>query len=187
MMDSSDDDDEEDEEEMEEEKYKDLPPGFLKNIKKNKAKADSMQSRIDHLEGQLAVAAQLLVRADQDDEDEEDEESMDSLVNSAIAERLDELFTAFDDAQSYLPSDFKLDGAMTGADVKLAAILNFNPDLKLDSVESVEGAYEMLKLGRRSDGVNNLRSLVSPPANGKVRRDAMTDVKAMYENAWKEE
>lgn len=189
VMDSSDDDDEEDEDEDEamEEKYKDLPSSFLKNIKKNKAKAkskaDSMQSRIDHLEGQLAVAAQLLVRADKNDEDEDEKESMDS----AIAERLDELFTAFDDAQSYLPSDFKLDGAMTGADVKLAAILNFNPDLKLDSVESVEGAYEMLKLGRRSDGVNNLRSLVSPPANGKVRRDAMSDVKDMYENAWKEE
>jgi hypothetical protein len=136
LMDASDmEDEEEDDEEMDKEKYKDLPPAFLKNIKKNKAKskADSMQARIDHLEGQLAVAAQLLARVDMDDE-EDDEESMDSLVNAAIAERLDELFTAFDDAQPYLPSDFKLDGSMTGADVKLAAILNFNPDLKLDSV-----------------------------------------------------
>lgn len=169
----SDRDDADAEMEEEDEEESELPPAFLKNMKKMKAKkgqkADSadLQARIDELEGQLAIATRLLMDADEEDADEE--ELMDSL-EQAVQSRLDELFAAFDDARDYLPAEFKLDGSMTGADVKLAAIANFDSTIadRLDSAEAVEGAYTILKQHQRRDGVEMLKTAVDAANGGSV-------------------
>jgi hypothetical protein len=176
---------EDDEEEEDKKGKKGLPPAFLKNIKK---KSDSQQSRIDALEGQLAIATRLLSRQDKvevevEDDEEDDEELMDSLVQETVGQ----IFTAYQDAQDYLPIDFRLDSVTSPYEIMHAAIANFDSELaeKLDSEEAILGAYQVLKTyaGSPAPGVAMLRNAVDS-AQGSQRTN-LDSVRDLYQNAWK--
>jgi hypothetical protein len=135
---------------------------------------------------------------DEDDDEDEDDVVMDSAIETlleridtleallserldsntfeqVVQNRLDSLFATYDDAKPYLPADFRLDGSMSAVDVMKAAIAYFDPSIKLDSDDSVEGAYALLKKSTRVDTAAALHGMVDTANRGGIGFQAKQD------------
>jgi hypothetical protein len=183
-------DDEEDEEEDDEDNYdSEDVDGKIKEA------FDAMMERIDALESFNAeLGAQNTVY-----ERLVGEHSDSDAFELAVQERLDSIFEAYEDAQDYLPEDFKLDGSCTPASIQKAAVEAFwsaqsdiytdsedeEDDLNLDSDEAIFGAYKAMKKAyRRGDGVRKLDSALSE-AMVAPKLDGYSNYVSELENAWR--
>lgn len=156
------------------------------DTKSDSAEIAAYKARIDALEGKLAIATQLLSRHDEDEDDEEEDEEY---MDSAVQEQVQAIFEAYQDAEDYLPLDFKFDGVTSPVDIWKAAVVEFDSSLvdTLDSEEAIAGAYQTLKMfgGRPSPGVSMLKHAVDSANSGRSKGARL--VSDAYENAWRSE
>lgn len=140
-----------------------------------------LEERIDALEGELAVANQLLKQhadmkgkhmmkgkkmEDEDEYEEEDDEKSDS---EDIQARLDSIFAAHADAKDYLPDDYQITGKSSPHCIRVDALKEASPDLEInwDSEAAVEAAYSFMKshVQPKVDSSSEIQdALTSPPS-----------------------
>lgn len=131
-------------------------PGFQSFFDALSARCDGAESaqavleHIDSMNGRISALEAML----QHDDSEENEEHADSL-EERVQERLDGMWSAYEEAKPFLASDYKLDGTKTAHQIKLDALAaTFGEEFKIDSDSeaAVNAAFTtMQSTQKRSD------------------------------------
>lgn len=126
--------------------------------------AADWQERAATAEARLAVLTSLM-HGDADDgaDDDDDfeylsEDDLEDLIEQEVSERVDSLIETYNDARPYLPSDYQLTGQLDPHTIRCDALRHTSPrldspesTLDWDSVDSINAAYEAMKLYQRRD------------------------------------